>query len=51
MVSSPLGQELKVVNEHENENEGEEEWEEVEVGKGLAQYNSSEIDRIKGMKR
>lgn len=26
------------------------EWEEVEVGKGLAQYNSLEIDRIKGMK-
>ncbi|CAK9780513.1 putative glutamate 5-kinase [Cutaneotrichosporon oleaginosum] len=28
----------------------EDEWEEVEVGKGLAQYNSSEIERIKGMK-
>lgn len=28
----------------------EDEWEEVEVGKGLAQYNSLEIDRIKGMK-
>lgn len=28
-----------------------EEWEEVEVGKGLAHYNSVEIDRIKGMKR
>ncbi|RSH94858.1 hypothetical protein EHS25_004664 [Saitozyma podzolica] len=27
------------------------EWEELEVGKGLAQYNSVEIDRIKGMKR
>ncbi|WWD16345.1 glutamate 5-kinase [Kwoniella shandongensis] len=27
-----------------------EEWEEVEVGKGLAQYNSVEIDRIKGIK-
>lgn len=27
------------------------EWEEVEVGKGLAQYNSVAIDRIKGMKR
>ncbi|KAK8861732.1 glutamate 5-kinase [Kwoniella newhampshirensis] len=26
------------------------EWEEVEVGKGLAQYNSVEIDRIKGLK-
>lgn len=26
-------------------------WEEVEIGKGLAQYNSSEIDRVKGMKR
>ncbi|KAK4686741.1 glutamate 5-kinase, partial [Tremellales sp. Uapishka_1] len=28
----------------------EEDWEEVEVGKGLAQYNSVEMDRIKGMK-
>lgn len=28
----------------------DDEWEEVEVGKGLAQYNSVEIDRIKGMK-
>jgi glutamate 5-kinase len=27
------------------------EWEELEVGKGLAQYNSVEIDRIKGMRR
>ncbi|WWC58373.1 glutamate 5-kinase [Kwoniella dejecticola CBS 10117] len=25
-------------------------WEEVEIGKGLAQYNSVEIDRIKGLK-
>lgn len=29
----------------------DDEWEEIEVGKGLAQYNSVEIDRIKGMKR
>ncbi|ORY22700.1 Aspartate/glutamate/uridylate kinase [Naematelia encephala] len=29
---------------------GEDEWEEVEIGKGLAQYNSVEIDRIKGLK-
>jgi glutamate 5-kinase len=29
----------------------EDEWEEIEVGKGLAQYNSSEIERVKGMKR
>lgn len=28
----------------------DDEWEEVEVGKGLSQYNSVEIDRIKGMK-
>jgi glutamate 5-kinase len=28
-----------------------EDWEEVEIGKGLAHYNSSEIDRIKGLKR
>ena len=27
------------------------EWEEIEIGKGLAHYNSSEIDRIKGLKR
>jgi glutamate 5-kinase len=27
------------------------EWEEVEIGKGLAQYNSVAIDRVKGMKR
>lgn len=32
--------------------EGEcDEWEEVEVAKGLARYNSVEIDRIKGRKR
>lgn len=32
--------------------EGEsDEWEEVEVAKGLAQYNSVEIDRMKGRKR
>ncbi|WWC99438.1 glutamate 5-kinase [Kwoniella sp. B9012] len=30
--------------------EEEEGWEEVEIGKGLAQYNSVEIDRIKGIK-
>ncbi|OCF44068.1 glutamate 5-kinase [Kwoniella heveanensis CBS 569] len=29
----------------------DEEWEEVEIGRGLAQYNSVEIDRIKGMRR
>lgn len=29
----------------------EDQWEEIEVGKGLALYNSSEIDRIKGVKR
>lgn len=29
----------------------DDEWEEVEIGKGLAQYNSVEIDRLKGMKR
>ncbi len=29
----------------------EEEWEEFEIGKGLALYNSSEIDRVKGHKR
>ncbi|WVF65986.1 glutamate 5-kinase [Kwoniella sp. CBS 6097] len=30
--------------------EGDEQWEEVEIGRGLAQYNSVEIDRIKGMR-
>jgi glutamate 5-kinase len=29
----------------------DDEWEEVEIGKGLTQYNSVAIDRIKGMKR
>lgn len=28
-----------------------EEWEEVEVGKGQANFNSSEMERVKGMKR
>lgn len=28
-----------------------EEWEEIEVGRGLTQYNSVEMNRIKGMKR
>ncbi|WVQ93621.1 glutamate 5-kinase [Kwoniella sp. CBS 9459] len=28
----------------------DEDWEEVEIGRGLAQYNSVEIDRIKGMR-
>jgi glutamate 5-kinase len=27
------------------------EWQDLEIGKGLALYNSSEIDRIKGHKR
>jgi glutamate 5-kinase len=27
------------------------EWEEVEIGKGLALYNSTEMDRLKGQKR
>lgn len=29
----------------------EDEWEELEIGKGLALYNSSEIDRVKGHRR
>lgn len=62
-INSALGQELKLVAEAHAEPEAAEseerqrvldvdgEWEEVEVGKGLAQYNSVEIDRIKGRKR
>jgi len=53
-IGSPLGQELKAVAEAQaSEEDGLEadDWEEVEVGKGLAHYNSVEIDRIKGMKR
>ena len=47
-----LGQDLKVdPTVKEREDPDGEMWEEVEVGKGLAQYNSVEIDRIKGMKR
>lgn len=29
----------------------EDEWEEVEIGKGLALYNSTEMERLKGQKR
>ncbi|ORX35332.1 putative glutamate 5-kinase [Kockovaella imperatae] len=44
-----LVHELAVARGEKNEVvEGD--WEELEIGKGLAQYNSSEIDRIKGMK-
>jgi glutamate 5-kinase len=59
-MNSSLGQELKVVQENQTLAADQErqrlldvgdEWEEVEVGKGLSHYNSSEIDRIKGMKR
>lgn len=59
-MNSSLGQELKVVQEIQTLAADEErqrlldigdEWEEVEIGKGLSHYNSSEIDRIKGMKR
>lgn len=27
------------------------EWDDIEVGKGQCNFNSSEIDRIKGLKR
>jgi glutamate 5-kinase len=55
ICASPLAQELKTVPEAQvlrdrGEADGDE-WEEAEIGKGLAQYNSVEIDRIKGMKR
>jgi len=52
--ASPLAQELKTVPEAQvlrDRGEADDEWEEAEIGKGLAQYNSVEIDRIKGMKR
>ena len=51
VVSSALGQELRTVAEDQLSQDSDADWEEVEVGKGLAQYNSVEIDRIKGMKR
>jgi len=53
--SSSLSQELKLAEAAEVSSGGEDmdvdEWEEIEIGKGLALYNSVEIDRIKGMKR
>lgn len=33
------------------EDEDEESFEQIEFGRGLANYNSQEIDRIKGHKR
>lgn len=42
---------VEEVREMPNGNGGDEEWEEVDVGKGLALYNSMEMDRIKGVKR
>ena len=35
----------------EGEEAEDDDWEEVEVGKGLAHYNSLEMNRIKGLKR
>lgn len=37
-------------NEHSMQLNGHQDWEEVIVGKGLALYNSVEIDRLKGLK-
>lgn len=55
LYASPLGQELRTSPEAQS-GRGIEEfddtlWEEEEIGKGLAQYNSVEIDRVKGVKR
>lgn len=36
---------------HDNNQEATDEWELVEVGKGMANYNSWEIDKVKGLKR
>ncbi len=38
-------------NGSRNSIEVEDEWQEVAIGKGLALYNSMEIDRLKGHKR
>jgi len=55
ITASPLTQELRPFDqERGSQGSGESdevEWEETEIGKGLAHYNSVEIDRIKGMKR
>lgn len=55
VAASPLAQEWRALS-HQGKADGTDdsdvdEWEELEIGKGLAQYNSVEIDRIKGMKR
>ena len=53
--ANSLGQDLRTVRGAQSGHGGEELdgtlWEEEEIGKGLAQYNSVEIDRVKGMKR
>lgn len=36
---------------HSDDNDESETWEEVPIGKGLALYNSVEIDRLRGVKR
>lgn len=36
---------------HDNEKEEDEGWELVEVGRGLTNYNSAQIRRVRGMKR
>ncbi|WRT63919.1 glutamate 5-kinase [Kwoniella shivajii] len=38
------------LNNNKEDDKVDSDWEEIEIGKGLAQYNSVEIDRIKGMK-
>lgn len=45
-TSSDSTQQVQLASASEDD-----QWEEVEIGKGLAQYNSVEIDRLKGMKR
>ena len=47
-----LAESITAASLHDSDDsEALDEWEEREVGKGLAQYNSVEIDRIKGLKR
>ena len=36
---------------HEKEEETDDGWDLIEVGRGLANYNSAQINRVKGMKR
>lgn len=54
-LSSVLGVGAGAVGEGKDKDKGkeikEEDWEEVEIGKGLALYNSTELGMLKGQKR